>query len=308
MRHIRIGLVLVALGGCEKTQDTPEVQIISADATTAADATAATAATADVPDEASVLAAATREKLLTLAVASECLRKAGTPPEESANKMLALYKEHEVDLNTYTREMTRLAGDPAFQAAIDARVGNCPTIVATADVIGDTSDATTNVASDGGPDIVAPETVAPDTALPETVDTWVTPETIADTHVVDTTVAPETTIADTRVLPEVSIDPVPEVAYTGTWTGQLYGGSTPGNLRMTINGRTITSAVATFGKSTIRLKGSISEKGSLSLGGTADQDYIRISGQVQTGGRGINGTWDGVVEKKRGNGRFLLKH
>ena len=310
MRHIRIGLVLVALGGCEKTLDTPEVQIISADASAASATDTSTAA--DVPAEASTLAAATREKLLTLAVASECLRKANTPPEESANKMLALYKEHEVDLGTYTREMTRLAGDPAFQAAIDARVGNCPAIVATADVVvGDTNDG---VASDTGPDIV--DTLVADTlVVPETIaaaDTLVAPETaIADTQVVDTTIAEtqalDTTIADTRVLPEVSIDPVPEVAFTGTWTGQLYGGSTPGNLRIAINGRTITSAVATFGKSTIRLKGSISEKGSLSLGGTADQDYIRISGTAQSSGRGINGTWDGVVEKKRGNGRFLLK-
>lgn len=307
MRHIRIGLVLAALGGCEKTQDVPEVRIIRAE--TAAATVDASAADAEA------LAAATREKLMALAVASECLRKGNTPPEQSANTMLALYKAHEVDLETYTREMSKLAGDPAFQAAIDAKTKDCAIVpVATSDTLAasDTVVPADTVVADTGPEVVpaAADTVAvvdtqvvQDTlVVPETiVDTSVSPETIADTRIVDTT-------PDTRVLLEVSIEPdKPEVAFTGTWTGQLYGGASPGNLRLVINGRTITSAVATFGKSSIRLKGTISEKGALSIGGTSGQDFIRISGTVQTGGRGINGTWDGVVEMKKGSGRFLLK-
>jgi len=311
MRYICSGLVLVLLGGCGKTPDAPEVRLISADGSGAA----AGDATATSPGDIDALAAATREKLLALAVASECLRKGNTPPEQSANTMLALYKAHEVDLVTYTREMSRLAGDPAFQAEIDAKTRDCAVAAVTPDVVvaSDTQPVDTSAATDSGPEIMAaaaPDAVAPETlgdtfVAPETlVDTFVAPEIIADTRIVDTT--PEAVAPETRVMPEVSIEPE-EVAFTGTWTGKLYGGGSPGNLRLTINGRTITSAVATFGKSTIRLKGSISEKGALSIGGTADQDFIRISGMVQSGGRGINGTWDGVVEKRRGNGRFLLK-
>ena len=56
-----------------------------------------------------------------------------------------------------------------------------------------------------------------------------------------------------------------------------------------------------------RLKGTLSDKGQLNLGGTAGNDFIRVSGRMHANGRVINGTWDGVIDRKKSNGRVQLK-
>jgi len=280
MRHARILLIcLLALGACQKAKDALDVSTSSAGTAVPVDsgpapslpaATAGGAAgLADATPE-TPRASVTREKLLALAVASECLRKGGAPPEQSANTMLALYQAHDIDLDTYTREMSRLAGDPAFQADIDAKTRECP---------------------------AAPLVVA-DVTEPTAVDA------VADSVAADT--KPEA-VADTKTAIDMSPPETKPVAdFSGNWTGQLYGGP-PGNLRVTIKGRLVTSAVATFGRISLRLKGAISEKGSLNLGGTTGSDFMRVTGMAQRSGRAINGTWDGVVDRKRSNGRLLLK-
>ncbi len=327
MRHVVIMLVLGALGCGEKTPpEAVEASTPTEDAATATGTPSGDTAAAVDP---------LRDKLMALAVASECLRKGNTPPEQAAQTMLALYKAHGVDLETYTREMSKLASDPAFQVEIDRQTKDCPLAApSTPEVVA------------APPDTAAePETAAPDTE-PAPADTAiaVTPEAggaeagpdavvaAADTHAEpetraaaadstpdtaaatpDTAVAtPDTAVAtpDTAQAPEVAqVPPEPEeeVSFTGTWSGQLYGGATPGNLRVVIKGRTITSAVATFGRTSVRLKGAISEKGSLTLGGTSGDDFMRISGTVQRTGRAMNGTWNGVVDRRRSNGRFILK-
>jgi len=332
MRLVSLILGLVLLGGCQKGADAPEVVLISAEVGVEAppDTTPAVApdvgvaapdTTAAAPETAAPApdAAALREKLLALAVASECLRKGGTPPEQSAQTMLALYKAHGVDLDTYTREMSRLAGDPTFQAEIDAKTGDCPTApigapdAAVAEIVADTAAATpdaTTAAVDAGPTVDSAPAGAVDAKTEAVVDTKT--EAIAETKteaIVDTKTeaivdTKTEAIVDTKSAVEVA---EPEVEFSGTWTGQLYGGPSPGNLRVTIKGRTVTSAVATFGRISLRLKGSISEKGAFNVGGTSGKDFIRVGGQAHKNGRVINGTWDGVIDRKKADGRVQLK-
>lgn len=320
MRRISTILLIVFLG-CQKGADAPEVVLISAEVGAApAPDTGASAApdaaatpTPDVvtpaPDVATTApdAAALREKLLALAVASECLRRGNTPPEQSAQTMLALYKAHGVDLDTYTREMSRLAGDPGFQAEIDAKTRDCPTApiaavdAGIAEVLVDggasLADATSVAVGDTGPLPADTAAAAVDAGVVAVVDTR---SEVADTKT--------EAIADTRgeAVPDTEVTE-PEVDFSGTWTGQLYGGPMPGNLRVTIKGRAVTSAVATFGRISLRLKGSISDKGHFNVGGTAGKDFIRVGGQAHNNGRVINGTWDGVIDRKKANGRVQLK-
>ncbi len=68
-----------------------------------------------------------REKLRTLAVAAECLRRSDAPNEVVSRAMMDLYAEHGIDLDTYAREMGRLGGDASFQAEIQAGLSSCPT-------------------------------------------------------------------------------------------------------------------------------------------------------------------------------------
>lgn len=319
MRRISTILLIVFLG-CQKGADAPEVVLISAEvgaaaapdtsASAAPDAAAAPApdTAAAAPDAATAApdAAALREKLLALAVASECLRRGNTPPEQSAQTMLALYKAHGVDLDTYTREMSRLAGDPAFQAEIDAKTRDCPIApiaavdAGVAEVLVDggasVPDATSLAVGDTGPAPADTAAAAIDAGIAAVVDTR--SEAVADTKT--------EAIADTRgeAVAEVA---EPEVDFSGTWTGQLYGGPMPGNLRVTIKGRAVISAVATFGRISLRLKGSISDKGHFNVGGTSGKDFIRVAGQTHANGRVINGTWDGVIDRKKANGRVQLK-
>lgn len=312
MRHLPFLLLLMAFGCGEKEVAAPEGETREAPA---ADATAATpedTARPEPVDSAAEAAAATdsmRDKLVALAVASECLRRGNTPPEQAANTMLALYKAHDIDLDTYTREMSELASDPSFQREIEERTESCPeapeadadagsaeveeTETVDAGAAEETADGDTG--ADGGPgDVVSAEVV--DTVVEDTVIVDTAPE-IEDTA---------RKVEDTRPEAEVA-DAEDEVSYTGVWTGRLYGAATKGTLRITIRGRRITSAVATFGRTSIRLKGSISEKGALNLGGTSGDNFIRIGGKVQRGKRGINGTWDGVIDRRKSNGRFILK-
>ena len=320
-----------------------------------------------VPVEAAAADDPLRATLLELAVASECLRKSETPPEQMAATMLALYKAKAVDLETYTREMSRLAGDAAFQTEIDARARACPqnpdapdaaVDAAVADGVVDTAAAppdttpveTAVAAADSATEAADTAVVVADTApapadialavaetqLADTVAEAQLADTVAETQlavadttpstpelivpevfvvldVVPTSDAPLIPIAETRIAeadtraPEVvlPIDPPDAVDFSGTWTGQI--GGAPGTLRVVVRGRSITSATATFGRSAIKLKGTLSEKGLLSLGGSAGDDFMRMSGKTQTSGRVINGTWDGVIEKRKTSGRFLLK-
>ncbi|MFO0748572.1 MAG: hypothetical protein U1F43_23345 [Myxococcota bacterium] len=68
---------------------------------------------------------------------------------------------------------------------------------------------------------------------------------------------------------------------------------------MTIAGHNVTSAVATFGRIKINLKGSINDKGLLNLAGRIDNSFLRVHGTADKGGSSFSGTWDGTVDKKR---------
>ncbi len=67
-----------------------------------------------------------RDKLLALTVAAECMRKQGATTEDMSNAMLALYKAHGIDLETYSREIAALANNQQFLAEITAKTAACP--------------------------------------------------------------------------------------------------------------------------------------------------------------------------------------
>ncbi len=273
------------------------------------------------------IAAETRAKLLTLAAASECLRKRDVPPEEGAASMMALYRAHQIDLETYTREMSRLAGDPAFQAEVDALANTCPTpapdvAAATPEVVDTTPEPETiaeviaeTTVADTTPETVADTTVAEvaDTTVAEVADT-----TLMDTRVVDATITDtrvvDVTITDTRVadvadvkVKETDDDTQGGRDFSGNWTGQLSGVKPAGTVRMTVVGRRITSAVASFGRTDIRLRGTFTEKGLLTLGGSSGGDSIHITGEAYTNGRILAGRWDGTIDKRKGSGHAKMK-
>ncbi len=328
-------LLLALISGCGKTEG---VEVVAAAEVVAPDS---------APD---ALAAETRAKLLALAAASECLRKRDAPPDESAASMMALYRAHQVDLETYTREMSRLAGDPAFQAEVDALANACPTpgldvAAAAPEVAVDTTPEPDTAAPEAVVETIAetvPETIAEtiaDTAAPDTAiaDTIVAAAEIADTGIVDTIVDTRIadtiadtriadTIADTRIADTIADARITDVRITevkikddtdeptqggrdfsGNWTGQITGVNPAGVLRMTVAGRRITSAVATFGRTSIRLRGTFTEKGLLTLGGSSDGDSIHITGEAYTNGLIVAGSWDGTIDKRKGSGRIKMK-
>src|SRR5690606_15234086 len=83
------------------------------------------ASAAAAPEIAPGSAEATREKLKALAVSAECMRKGGVTSDEMASAMLALYKAHEMDLETYTREMAKLGSDRLFQEEVAKAIAEC---------------------------------------------------------------------------------------------------------------------------------------------------------------------------------------
>lgn len=307
-----------ALAGCKGGAGGPDVTLLEVEA----------------PDATDPL----REKFATIAVMSECLRRRGVSPAETAQQLDAFYVAQGISLDTYAREMSRFAAEPSFQAEIERRIAKTEGCVAiTGDVVGD-AHADTAVADTVGPvDTVVADTAvradaglvadtmqagAADTGVADTgagdtmvdakvVDTSV----VADTHVVDASAVADTKVADTKVAEAVDAKapsdteikkPIEKgVSYAGNWIGPLTGGSS-GTLRVAVNGSTVTAAVATFGRASIRLKGTLSATGKLTLGGSVDKDYLRISGAADKAAKTITGTWEGVVDRKRGNGSFRI--
>lgn len=288
-------------GGAETSSGSPSVP----DVATAAEVSAPeTSVEAQAPTV--TVSADLKRKLVELAVASECARREAVPSEQAIPRLEALFAAQGVTLAEYSDAMAQLVSDNELHAAITSRLGSCGALVealwpksaqndagVVEDTVGDAGSAPADTGSaalaevsgqgaDAGP---AEDTSARDTAAPTDEDVKVAPD-----------------VTDT---PEVKEPPRPAPSWSGTWVGALKGKQS-GNLRVTVSGRVVTGAVATFGRSTIRLKGSLSEKGSLSLGGTAADEFLRVSGRMDRAGQLITGTWDGVIARKRSSGSFRL--
>jgi hypothetical protein len=256
-----------------------------------------------------------RDKLLELAVAGECLRRAEVDPEAALAAMDALYRGHGIALDVYAKEMSVLSADSRFGAAVEERLTRCAGVVAALVPGGVAVEADAASAPDAVVDTVAQAAdVAPgqDTSV-VSVDVR---DPVADGVAaivdafepgpVDVVAPPPDVVTEAPdVVAEVKVEPKPEPRYSGTWNGTVSGTSS-GTLRVTVQGSRVTGAVATFGRSTLRLKGSISDKGVLSLGGTAGDEFIRLSGKLDRSGQAIGGTWDGVIDRKRSNGKFRI--
>lgn len=247
-----------------------------------------------------VVSAELKRKLVELSVAAECARREAVPTERAIPRLEALFAAQGVTLAEYSDAMAQLVSDREVHEAIGARLGSCRSLVealwpavAAGDAGGEAVlDAVAGdvelAVGDAGPGSPGEADGAGVEDAGRTVDSG------ADTREADTQ-----NEADTKVAPK------PAPSWSGTWVGALSGGQS-GTLRVTVSGRTVTGAVATFGRTTLRLKGSLSEKGSLTLGGMSGDDFLRVSGRVDRGGQVITGTWDGVVGRKRGSGSLRL--
>ncbi len=259
-----------------------------------------------------------RDKLLELAVAGECLRRSGVDPEAAVAAMDALYRGHGIALDVYAKEMSVLSADSRFGAAVEERLTRCAGVVA-ALVPGGVGVDAANAAN--GPDAVGDTVVAQVVDVPPVQDTQDTgggqadvggpiADVVAVVDVVepgpkDVVAAPDAVVEAPDVVGEVKVEPKPAPRYAGTWSGTI-SGTASGTLRVTVQGSRVTGAAAAFGRSTLRLKGSISDKGVLALGGTAGDEFIRMSGKLERSGQAIGGTWDGVIDRKRSSGKFRI--
>lgn len=300
-----VGLVVGACGGSSGGAETSTGAQAVPDAATVSEVSAQETSPGSLAPTVTV-SAELKRKLVELAVASECARREAVPGEQAIPRLEALFAAQGVTLAEYSDAMAQLVSDRELHAAIGARLGSCGPLVEALWPKAARDDAA--VVEDAVADVGAE---APDTgveALAEVLGQGVDTGPGEDEGARD---AAAPTSEDVKVAPEVSGEPDvkepprPAPSWSGTWVGALKG-SQGGNLRLTVSGRTVTGAVATFGRSTIRLKGSLSEKGSLSLGGTAGDEFLRVSGRVDRAGQVITGTWDGVIARKRSSGSLRL--
>jgi hypothetical protein len=228
--------------------------------------------------------AALREKVLALAVASECMRKTGVPQAQATHAMLSLYKAHGIALERYAKLMTKLSAEPAFTAEVERLTQDCPALPAEPKGLADVQ--------------VAPDTNAPDTTSPDTAP--------ADTAPADTR-SPLADAGPSEDAPRAVTDAQTptERDLSGTWTGPA-AGPVAGTLRVTIAGRTIKEAVATFGRTTYRLKGSLSDRDAIMLAGKEGMDFLRLTGKLEANHKSFSGAWNGVINRKRAEGRFRI--
>lgn len=284
--------ILVACGGKGPEPSMPEVTLLRAE-----DGVVLDIAEPDTVQHEPV-PAAIKTRLIELAVASECARREGVATERALPRLEALFATQGMTLTAYSDAMSRSVDDQELHAAIEKRLGSCAELVK---VLWPSAGATE-------PDVGGADVALPDTTTPDVVRV-VEPDTLADTAAdtgpgTSNDAGPTVAVAD--VTPDTTEVKKPAPSWAGTWTGSLKGKQS-GTLRVTVSGRTVTGAVATFGRSAIRLKGSLSDKGFLSLGGTVGDEFVRVSGRLKAGAQAIiTGTWDGVVARKRSNGTFTL--
>ena len=258
-----------------------------------------------------------REKLLELAVAGECLRRSEADPEAGLAAMDALFRGHGIALEVYTKEMSVLSVDSRFGAAVEERLTRCAAVVAAlmpSAVGGDATnepdavavDTATSQVADVAPVLDIGSVAVADVGDP-IVDAVATLVDLVEPGPADAVVTVPDVVAPEApdVVAEVKVEPKPEPRYAGTWSGAMTG-TASGTLRVTVQGRTVSGAVASFGKSTLRLKGSLSDKGVLTLGGTVGDEFLRLSGKLDRQGRSLVGTWDGVIDRKRSSGKFSI--
>ena len=294
-----IGLLATCVCACGKEPAASD-GVFSTRTTAAAAADAVDGGGAQAPRP---LGAALRAKLKLLAVQSECMRRGDAPADEIADKMLALYKTHDVDLAVYAREMGRLGGDATFQGEIQAELERCPT---PAVALG----APPTDVTDGPETSAAAEDVAPadDMAVATTLEG---PLAAVDAGATDD-VGPAV-VVDTK---DELVDSEADVAksgrkdglddLSGTWTGAVRGGLSA-TLRVIVRGRRVSSATMTWSGRNVRLQGTIANNGQMSLGGRISQsDFVRLRGRIKKTGHTLSGTWDGVIDRKRASGTIQL--
>lgn len=304
--------------GCGDKSGGPTVEVLSAPAGAAGEVEPRLDERADGQAEALpsiTVSAELKAKLVELAVVGECARREAVPTEQAIPRLEALFAAQGVTLAEYSDAMAQLVSDKDLHEAIAARLPTCGALVealwpksaadavdaAGAEVAEVSADGDTSAgAVDAGPAVQPDAGPVADTRPDELKDVQ------SEVRVADT--AGPSDIASARDVEDKSdtkVEPKPAPSWSGTWVGPLKGAQS-GNLRVTVSGRVVTGAVATFGRSTIRLKGSLSDKGSLTLGGTVGDEFVRLSGRIDRAGQAITGTWDGVVARKRSSGSFRL--
>lgn len=215
-----------------------------------------------------------RQKMMTLAVASECMRKGGATSAEMAPALLALYRAHEVDVETYAREMGRLQTNAQFQEEVARRVAECPTGPAAAAGAADAGagdEGDPGAAADGGEAAVA-ELPPAEPAKP----------------------------ADGAKPPAT-----PPVVIAGVYKGSVSGG---GSVKLTVGARgNIDPAMLTIAGRHYRAKGRVAADHSVQIGVTEGRDTVQLKGTLDPLRRQISGTWSGVVGGERKSGSFTAK-
>ncbi len=219
--------------------------------------------------------ASLRDKIKTLAITAECMRKAGASSEDMAPAMLALYKANGLDLETYSKEMTRLATNTAFLDEVAKATAECPVAEAVADAgdpgeVGDPGEA-------GDPGEVGDPGEAGD------------PGEVGEPDGVPGGVPAEPVVLPIR----------------GVYNGSM-GKKDRIRISVTASG-TIDPANATIDGRRYRLKGRVDKRDSVHIAVAAGRDWIQMTGRIDRKARTISGTWNGVVDSKRRSGSFSAK-
>lgn len=214
---------------------------------------------------------ALRENLKALAVASECMRKSGATSEEQAQAMLALYGAHQVDLQTYTREMAKLANNRPFQEEVAAATAKCPERAVAA-------------VEEGAPDAGGEEPKVAGEAGAPPGEGGAAPEEEPDAA------AP----TEAPAAPTI----------TGVYLGSVNPG---GSMRVAISTRTVGVATAMIDGLNFRLNGRVMRDNVVHLAASAGDHWVQMRGKVDPVKRTYVGTWNGVLNGKRKSGTFSLK-
>lgn len=237
-----------------------------------------------------------RAKIRTLAVASECMRKAGATSEEMMPAMLALYAAHGVELEEFSREMARLSATPGFSAEVAAAAAECPEappVVAEGDGEpgdgepgdGEPGDGEGDGDVDGDPAEGDPAEGDPAEGDPVEGDPAEGDPVEGD--------------------PEEVVREIPKATMAGTYRGGLPGG---GRFTVTLreNG-TVRSGSATLNKRSFSLTGRVAPNRALAFAGTSGRDWVRFSGKLVPARGTMTGKFQGVVGSKKAAGGFSAK-
>ncbi len=228
------------------------------------------------------------ERIKSLAIESECLRRSGLQAEVLKTKMISLYKSYEIPLQTYAKEMTRLASNRAFQDDVDAGVEVCTNKVRAEQAAA--AEAAAAAAAAAAPNEAPPATEKP---VAELIPPSAKP--------IDPDQQPNEPVAVNAGTDK----PAAPTRTSGTYNGTIVG-KHKGTLMVRLRNNSVASASVRINGVRISLKGTFA-RNQLVLGGRKGSDYFKLRGKLNPKKARISGTWDGAIKRKLMRGKFVMR-